>query len=190
MGAREQALAKRHLRNNSDQTRRELLPLATGDLVSIQNQYGNKAKKWGRTGRIVEALPNRQYQVVVDGSRHVTLRNRKFLRKIDPICRQPQPTFTTTNAVPFPILTPQRVQEPNPEGHSDRLPTPPSTSSPREATSPVMPQTVPIPSEISSPPTSAIQPIQQQQTTPLITPQPVRRSNRSNKGVPPTRLDL
>ena len=130
MGAREQALAKRHLRNNSDQTRRELLPLATGDLVSIQNQYGNKAKKWGRTGRIVEALPNRQYQVVVDGSRHVTLRNRKFLRKIDPICRQPQPTFTTTNAVPFPILTPQRVQEPNPEGHSDRLPTPPSTIPP------------------------------------------------------------
>ena len=37
---------------------------------------------------IVQALPNRQYQVIVDGSRRVTLRNRKFLRKIVPVARK------------------------------------------------------------------------------------------------------
>ena len=33
-------------------------------------------------------LPYRQYNVVVDGSRRVTLRNRKFLRRIDPVTRK------------------------------------------------------------------------------------------------------
>ena len=37
---------------------------------------------------IVQALPNRQYQVIVDGSRRVTLRNRKFLRKIVLVARK------------------------------------------------------------------------------------------------------
>ena len=62
--------------------------LKCGDSVQIQNQYGNHPKKWTNTGVVAEALPNRQYHVVVDGSRRITLRNRKFLRKIEPIARK------------------------------------------------------------------------------------------------------
>ena len=86
LSARELAMAKRHLR--SQEQRRSLVPLKINDVVAIQNQTGNRPKKWHSTGYIADTLPNRQYKVVVDGSRRVSLRNRKFLRKIDPICRK------------------------------------------------------------------------------------------------------
>ena len=54
----------------------------------MQNQYGNHPKKWSNTGLFAEVLHNRQYQAIVDGSRRVTLRNRKFLKKICPIARR------------------------------------------------------------------------------------------------------
>ena len=57
-------------------------PLSIGDHVSIQNQHGNKPKIWSNTGKIVEVLPYRKFQDMMDGSRRVTLRNRRFLRKI------------------------------------------------------------------------------------------------------------
>ena len=86
--ARESALAKRDLRPEPANTSRVLQPLLVGDSVQVQNQTGNSSRKWHNTGIVTEALPNRQYSVVVDGSRRVTLRNRRFLRKIDPICRK------------------------------------------------------------------------------------------------------
>ena len=67
---------------------RAMEPLICGDAVQIQNQKGNRPLKWYATGVVVECLANRQYSVLVDGSRRVTLRNRKFLRKIDPVCRK------------------------------------------------------------------------------------------------------
>ena len=71
------------------ESERILEPLKTGDSVQIQNQSGNKPKQWHNTGVVTEVLPNRQYYVIVDGSRRITVRNRKFLRKIVPVCRQP-----------------------------------------------------------------------------------------------------
>ena len=189
LGAREQALAKRHLRTDTGQARKELAPLTTGDTVSIQNQHGNKAKKWGNTGRIAEVLPNRQYHVIVDGSRHVTLRNRRFLRKIDPVCRQPQANPMPANPVSSPAQAPRGAPEPIASGHSEQLASTPSTSSPRETASPLTPQVTPVTFETTPPPAPAVQPVQQQQT-PIVTPQPVRRSTRATRGVPPTRLDL
>ena len=53
--------------------------LSEGDRVAIQNQTN---KLWSTTGKIVECLPNRQYKIRVDGSGRVTLRNRRFLRKL------------------------------------------------------------------------------------------------------------
>ena len=38
------------------------------------------------TGSIATALPNRQYQVIVDGSKRTTLRYRRFLKRILPAC--------------------------------------------------------------------------------------------------------
>jgi hypothetical protein len=58
---------------------------------------------------VTEVLPHRQYRVVVDGSRHITLRNRRFLHKILPVCRQLEftitpPTTTDRTDLPRPTL--------------------------------------------------------------------------------------
>ena len=87
--AREIALAKRVCKPMTSQdSKRELHPLEIGDSVQIQNQAGTHPTKWSNTGVVSEVLPYRQYNVVVDGSRRVTLRNRKFLRRIDPVTRK------------------------------------------------------------------------------------------------------
>ena len=81
------ALAKRYGRMEerwSEHTR-ELPKLPLGATVAVQNQHGNKPKRWDRTGVIVEILPHLQYKVKMDGSGDVSLRNRRFLRKITPM---------------------------------------------------------------------------------------------------------
>ena len=85
--AREDALGKRQLRP-TELKRTDLQPLLPGDSVQIQNQYGNLPKRWRKTGFVAEGLPNRQYRIVVDGSRRTTLRNWRFLRHINPVCRK------------------------------------------------------------------------------------------------------
>ena len=85
--AREDALRKRHIKTHdywSEHTR-QLPALAVGDYVRIQNQTGQHPNKWDRTGTVVEVKQHDQYQVKVDGSGRVTLRNRRFLRKFTPI---------------------------------------------------------------------------------------------------------
>ena len=61
-----------------------LKPLQVGDLVRIQNQTGSHPNKWDKTGTVVQVGQNDQYIVKVDGSWRLTLRNRKFLRKMIP----------------------------------------------------------------------------------------------------------
>ena len=95
--ARELALAKRVLKPTSSQ-RRELEPLNPGDSVQIQNQTGNYPKKWSNTGVVAKSLPNRQYEVIVDGSRRTTLRNRRFLKHISPVMQRPSSFIPDTEA--------------------------------------------------------------------------------------------
>ena len=59
-----------------------LKKLEVGNIVSVQNQTGPRAKKWDKTGVIVETLPYDQYRIKMDGSGQVTLRNRQFIRKL------------------------------------------------------------------------------------------------------------
>ena len=59
-----------------------LPPLNVGDHVSIQNQSGKKPAKWDRTGTIVETRDCDKYVIKVDGSGRLTLRNRRYLRKL------------------------------------------------------------------------------------------------------------
>ena len=80
---REQALAKRHYntREKLNEHVKELKPLQVGQSVLVQNQSGNHGKRWAKTGTVVETGPGpRQYAVRMDGSRNVSLRNRKYLR--------------------------------------------------------------------------------------------------------------
>ena len=63
---------------------KHLPPLNPGDNVAIQDQTGKTPRAWTKTGIIMETLPHNSYTVKVDGSNHVTRRNRQFLRKIIP----------------------------------------------------------------------------------------------------------
>ncbi len=106
--SREQALAKRALKGIDKG--KELMPLGVGDSVQIQNQHGNHPGKWYNTGVISAALPHRQYHVIVDGSRRVTLRNRRFLKKILPISRKEPGASIDPAPIPLPI---DSVEQPN-----------------------------------------------------------------------------
>ena len=49
----------------------------------VQNQTGRASNKWDKSGVIVECKPHNQVNVMMDGSRRVSLRNRQFVRKIE-----------------------------------------------------------------------------------------------------------
>jgi hypothetical protein len=89
---RELALAKRSAKDqeNLSSQFKEHGPLNLGYHVTIKNQAGNNPRRWEKRGVVVAALPNRQYLVRTDGSRCLTLRSRKFLRKFTPIHEDPK----------------------------------------------------------------------------------------------------
>ena len=86
---------------------RDLPPLSPGDRVSIQNQTGRRASKWEKTGTILEVRDHNKYVVKVDGSGRLSLRNRRFLRKLfmDPsMFNNPIPKPMVPN--PRPVIHP------------------------------------------------------------------------------------
>ena len=64
---------------------RQLPPLPPGSTVLLQNQAGPHSKRWDRTGVVVETMPHDQYLVKVHGSGRITMRNRQYLRQIQPL---------------------------------------------------------------------------------------------------------
>ena len=119
---RELALRERFLRGAERWSRntRDLKPLMIGQKVLIQNQHGagKIAKKWDRTGQVVEDLGYNKYRVRVDGSGRVSDRNRQFLRQITPVTPSlpgPGPTpapschDTAQCPVPAPVQTQPRA---------------------------------------------------------------------------------
>ena len=80
---KEEALRTRFTRTTEklNENARLIPPLQIGDRCLVQNQYGQHPKKWDKSGKIVEIHPFNQYTVLIDGSRRLTKRNRKFLRK-------------------------------------------------------------------------------------------------------------
>ena len=81
---RERGLARRdtNMVKRYNRTAHNLHPLSEGDSVSIQDP---RNRRWSMAGRVVEVLPNRQYRVRVAGSGRITLRNRRFLRKLSAV---------------------------------------------------------------------------------------------------------
>ena len=90
MEQREKALSARQGRMGAKwlEHTKELTPLKVGDTVSVQNQSGLRAKKWDRSGTVVEDMGNRQYGIRMDGSGRLTVRNRRFIR---PLGRRVEP---------------------------------------------------------------------------------------------------
>ena len=80
-------MVKRHIRNEIrfDNTTRALPALQLGETVLIQNQTSPKPNRWSKTGRVVEDLGHRQFHIKIDGSNRITLRKRKFLKRILPV---------------------------------------------------------------------------------------------------------
>ena len=85
-------LIKRHQKSSEDLNRSSKLlgPLRRGDKCYVQNQYGNRPLKWGRSGTVVDVLSNDKYAIRLDGSTKVTQRNRKFLRRFEAASRDVQ----------------------------------------------------------------------------------------------------
>ena len=107
--SRERALAKRAI--ITAPSNKELTPLNVGDCVQVQNQTGNHPNKWYSTGVVAEVLPNRQYHIVLDGSRRITLRNRRFLKKVTPICRR---NYDDSLVSSPPVISTQPLSEERP----------------------------------------------------------------------------
>ena len=103
---REKMLAQRNksMEEAYNRISRELRPLEVRDRICIQN-----GKRWDRTGRIVEVMPNRQYRVRVDGSGRVTLRNRRFLRLIRNEAQQHTLTGQTAHTTPKMLIQPATI---------------------------------------------------------------------------------
>ena len=105
---REAAMAKRHVAHHeawSEHTTR-LPPLKVGMKVFVQNQVGNKPRRWDKTGVVMECNEFDQYVVKMDGTGRLTRRNRKFLRRLTPITRKPLPKEETSlQPTPPPTLT-------------------------------------------------------------------------------------
>ena len=95
---RELALAKRSTANQEEWSNSaEKLPsLTTGQRVMLQNLSGNHPNCWDKRGVVKKALPFDQYEILFDGSRRLTLRNRKHIRRFRSLSHQnPLPDLST-----------------------------------------------------------------------------------------------
>ena len=99
--------------------------LALGQHVHVQNQTGNTPKRWDKRGVVVESKGHDQYDVRLDGSRRLTLRNRKYLRPFHPAApdgqaRLPAPQRQEPVNAPEPQPEPARQEYATParEGHA------------------------------------------------------------------------
>ena len=108
--------------------------LKVGQHVNIQNQHGigKIAKRWDRTGVVVEDLGHNKYRVRVDGSGRVTDRNRQFLRLFKPatFTYSPGITQTTPEAGRHPLVGDGHEGHPNavPEVSNAPVAPPPDTA--------------------------------------------------------------
>ena len=167
------------------QNTRDLKPLQPGMRVMLQNQHGagKAAKRWDRTGLVLDDLGHNKYRVKVDGSGRVTDRNRQFLRKFTPVTQtQPGPRPEFHQPVVDPAEPEIPYQSPTPVVRDQE----PVVSDP-EPPPVVIPQTPTpiIPQPVAQPPTPGSPSIITPPSTP-VAPIPPRRSTRVSK--PPERF--
>ena len=153
---REEALKKRMgaMVDRINAKAHSLEPLKVGDSVHIQNQHGSHPTRWDKTGVITQVGQHDQYMVRVHGSRRLTARNRRFLKKFlplgekmmeqhpGPLIKMPRPE---NSAPSVPISTPPDVTESAPS-HEIAPPLPAEPiEMPKEAPTPLPSAVVPEP---------------------------------------------
>ena len=82
-----QALA-RHAVEDIEKKGQKLPELQRGDSAHVQSMYDNYPNKMAKCWFSYRGAASKQYQVIVDGSRRITLGNRKLLKKINLIARR------------------------------------------------------------------------------------------------------
>ena len=107
-----------------------LTPLSAQTAVRVQSKG-----LWNKSGRIVEALPHRQYRVRLDGSGRITLRNRKFLKPVvtssNASSNATQPSIIpSADYSTMPTLTPPPMPPPAHVVDAENTPPSPPTLSP------------------------------------------------------------
>ena len=176
LAAKQNAVMKKYF----DRGSRPLAPLNVGDRVRIQNHTTVRRIRWDLTGVITQVKRDRQYVVMVDGSRRLTTRNRRHLRLIpDPINLE-EPRRRDTPA-PGPAALdpapPGPVQQPGP-GPAPILAEP-------------VPQLPPVPAEPAPQLQPAPVPAQLPPVPPATEPPPVAPPRRSTReSVQPSRLEV
>ena len=137
----------------------QLPPLQPGDQVQVQDQHGNSSRQWSKTGVVIEAEGFDSYLISLDGSRQLTKRNRKFLRKISP---HPDSYKDSESAQPTPVTV---------------RPPPPPVTPPRTPRSvPAQPPAPATPPPVQTPPVTA--------SPPIVPPLIIRRSGDEYRVVP------
>jgi len=124
-----------------------LPPLNLGDKCYIQNQAGNFPKRWDRSGTIVETNDFDSYTVKVDGSGRITRRNRKYLRKFEPVSQR----IATTRPLEF--LVDSKLSQELPEPTFEPLSSikPSTTTEMQVPTTPIRPVATDQPLQLSQP---------------------------------------
>ena len=139
--------------------------LSIGTTVRVQNQGLKNHNQWLKTGKIVDVLPNRQYQVRIDGSGRITKRNRRFLK---PYVHQKSETN-----FPIPSSLPPMQMVDNPMPHPQSMPI---------AVPPPPPPTQPdVPSVTPPPPPIDVQPAPTPTTRPSRIPRALKNLQSFNK---------
>ena len=212
---REAALALRgaKLKERLSERTKELKELNEGDQVIIQNQTGNYPLRWDKTGTVIKIKGYDQYQVMTHGSRRLTLRNRKFLRKIEhpnqrflpfsndidssPPTSKIQPPTSTPQLPPLIYQEPHKAQRSPAEDESFFTPkqSPQAVRDNQNRFNDMMNEAQPTP---VSTPTSSSPPVDTEASSPspassspsLLPPPPpalaspkIRKSSRVNKGM-------
>ena len=95
--------------------KRCLEPLEEGDMVLVQNQVGPAPKRWERTGEVMEKLGNRQYSIRMHGSGRMTLRNRRFLKKLQSL-NPSRPMRQPRSSKQLPPTSQQSLSHQQPQG--------------------------------------------------------------------------
>ena len=151
----------------------------------IQNQHGagKIAKKWDKTGLVLENLGFNKYRIKVDGSGRVTDRNRQYLRQFTPVTTSQPGPRPDAQYVPTPVAEPESqpfvAPEPVVQPQQPVIPEPqPPATPPRQVAypQPTSPTTPESPS-FATPPTTP---------EPPVAIEPPRQSTRVRN--PPDRL--
>jgi hypothetical protein len=123
---RERMLAKSRMRDGEKlaEHTKQLEEIAVGTPVAIQNQTGRHPNKWDKTGIIMEVKPHEQLVIKVDGSRRLTLRNRRFVKPLYPmkLSMEDQQQLNLRPAARSPRSTPTPARPPPTQSTSCPLP--------------------------------------------------------------------